>query len=53
MASDSNGLIRFTNCLLPQEDGSLVKQDLWIDEKRGVVLDPLVSFARVLNLAWS
>ncbi|KII95644.1 carbohydrate esterase family 9 protein [Plicaturopsis crispa FD-325 SS-3] len=34
-----NGLICFTNCLLPQEDGSLIEKDLWIDERRGVVLD--------------
>lgn len=44
MAADPNGLVRFTNCLLPQEDGSLVNQDLWIDEKRGVILDPLRTF---------
>ncbi|KAF9243169.1 carbohydrate esterase family 9 protein [Melanogaster broomeanus] len=31
----SNGLVCFTNCLLPQEDGSLVEKDLWIDERRG------------------
>ena len=42
MAAESNGLIRFTNCLLPREDWTLVNQDLWIDEKRGVILDPLV-----------
>ena len=34
-----NGLICFTNCLLPQEDGALVQKDLWIDERRGVILD--------------
>ncbi|PSR77942.1 hypothetical protein PHLCEN_2v7642 [Hermanssonia centrifuga] len=34
-----NGLVCFTNCLLPSEDGSLVEQDLWIDERRGVILD--------------
>ncbi|OCH93479.1 Metallo-dependent hydrolase [Obba rivulosa] len=34
-----NGLICFTNCLLPREDGSLIQQDLWIDERRGVILD--------------
>ena len=38
-----NGLICFTNCLIPLEDGSLVKKDLWIDERRGVVLDSQVS----------
>lgn len=37
-----NGLICFTNCLLPLEDGSLVEKDLWIDERRGVVLDSQV-----------
>lgn len=42
MAS-SNGLICFTNCLLPLEDGSLVERDLWIDERRGVILDAQVS----------
>lgn len=33
----SNGLICFTNCLLPQEDGTFVEKDLWIDETRGVI----------------
>ena len=37
-----NGLICFTNCLLPMQDGSLVEQDLWIDERRGVLLDSQV-----------
>ena len=37
-----NGLICFTNCLLPMQDGSLVEKDLWIDERRGVVLDSQV-----------
>ena len=41
--SSPNGLICFTNCLLPTEDGSLVEQDLWIDERRGVILDAQVS----------
>ena len=41
--SSSNGLICFTNCLLPLEDGSLVERDLWIDERRGVILDAQVS----------
>ncbi|EGN91868.1 carbohydrate esterase family 9 protein [Serpula lacrymans var. lacrymans S7.3] len=45
MASESpNGLICFTNCLLPQEDGSLVQKDLWIDERRGVILDAQRTF---------
>lgn len=38
----SNGLLCFTNCLLPQEDGSLVEKDLWIDANRGVILDAQV-----------
>ncbi|KAI0263857.1 Metallo-dependent hydrolase [Gloeopeniophorella convolvens] len=52
-----NGLICFTNCLLPLEDGSLVEKDLWIDERRGVVLDAQKTFflrkqrpARVINM---
>lgn len=40
--SSNNGLICFTNCLLPQEDGSLLAKDLWIDEQRGVILDAQV-----------
>ena len=39
-----NGLICFTNCLLPQEDGSLVQKDLWVDEARGIILDAQVWF---------
>ncbi|KZT18303.1 carbohydrate esterase family 9 protein [Neolentinus lepideus HHB14362 ss-1] len=39
-----NGLICFTNCLLPSEDGSLVEKDLWIDERRGVILDSQRTF---------
>ncbi|KAL1672244.1 Metallo-dependent hydrolase [Schizophyllum commune] len=42
--SSSNGLICFTNCLLPLEDGSLVERDLWIDERRGVILDAQKTF---------
>ena len=38
-----NGLICFTNCLLPQEDGSVIEKDLWIDGRRGVILDSHVS----------
>ena len=48
--SSPNGLICFTNCLLPTEDGSLVEQDLWIDERRGVVLDAQVSVMFVVIL---
>lgn len=40
--TSNNGLICFTNCLLPQEDGSLVAKDLWIDEQRGFILDAQV-----------
>ncbi|KAJ7209755.1 carbohydrate esterase family 9 protein [Mycena pura] len=40
----TNGLVCFTNCLLPQEDGGLVEKDLWIDESRGVILDAQVTF---------
>jgi len=39
-----NGLICFTNCLLPLEDGSLVERDLWVDERRGVILDAQRTF---------
>ena len=39
----SNGLVCFTNCLLPLEDGSLVEKDLWIDERQGTILDAQVS----------
>ncbi|KAH7883226.1 carbohydrate esterase family 9 protein [Phlebopus sp. FC_14] len=45
MAS-ANGLVCFTNCLLPQEDGSLVEMDLWMDERRGVILDAQVRLDR-------
>ncbi|KZV66441.1 carbohydrate esterase family 9 protein [Peniophora sp. CONT] len=52
-----NGLLCFTNCLLPLEDGRLVEKDLWIDEKRGVVLDAQKTFfdqgqrpARVIDM---
>lgn len=37
-----NDFVCFTNCLLPQEDGSLVEKDLWVDERRGVILDAQV-----------
>lgn len=40
--SSSNGLLCFTNCLLLREDGNLVEKDLWIDERRGVILDAQV-----------
>lgn len=41
-APTSNDLICFTNCFLPQEDGNLIEKDLWIDERRGVILDAQV-----------
>ncbi|KAK7036426.1 N-acetyl-glucosamine-6-phosphate deacetylase [Paramarasmius palmivorus] len=42
--SSQNGLVCFTNCLLPQEDGTLIEKDLWIDERRGVILDAQKTF---------
>ncbi|KAG6857184.1 hypothetical protein H0H87_008249 [Tephrocybe sp. NHM501043] len=39
-----NGLVCFTNCLVPQEDGSLVEQDVWFDERRGTILDAQKTF---------
>ncbi|KAJ3857613.1 carbohydrate esterase family 9 protein [Lentinula lateritia] len=42
--SSQNGLVCFTNCFLPQEDGSLIEKDLWIDERRGVILDAQKTF---------
>ncbi|KAJ7169061.1 carbohydrate esterase family 9 protein [Mycena crocata] len=42
--STGNGLVCFTNCLLPQEDGGLLEKDLWIDERRGVILDSQLTF---------
>lgn len=35
-------LICFTNCYLPQEDGSLVLRDLWVDSVQGCILDAQV-----------
>ena len=49
--SSPNGLVCFTNCLLPQEDGKLVEKDLWIDEQRGVILDPQVCLVYALSLS--
>jgi hypothetical protein len=40
--TSTNGLVCFTNCFLALEDGSLVEKDLWIDERRGVILDSQV-----------
>ena len=31
------------------EDGSLVEQDLWVDERRGVILDAQVCVIRRLQ----
>ncbi|KAJ4483511.1 carbohydrate esterase family 9 protein [Lentinula aciculospora] len=42
--SSQNGLVCFTNCFLPQEDGSLIEKDLWIDERRGIILDAQKTF---------
>ena len=49
--SSPNGLVCLTNCLLPQEDGKLVEKDLWIDERRGVILDAQVRLASALSEA--
>lgn len=48
--SSLNGLVCFTNCLLPQEDGKLVEKDLWIDGERGVILDAQVCLLYALPL---
>ncbi|KAK7465438.1 N-acetyl-glucosamine-6-phosphate deacetylase [Stygiomarasmius scandens] len=42
--SAPNSLVCFTNCLLPQEDGSLIEKDLWFDERRGVIVDAQKTF---------
>ncbi|PFH52140.1 carbohydrate esterase family 9 protein [Amanita thiersii Skay4041] len=39
-----NSLVCFTNCLLPQEDGNLIEKDLWIDQRRGIILDAQTTF---------
>ncbi|CAK5270180.1 unnamed protein product [Mycena citricolor] len=39
-----NGLVCFTNCLLPQEDGGLIEKDLWIDQDKGIILDAQRTF---------
>lgn len=46
---DGNGLVCFTNCFLPQEDGSMIEKDLWIDGRRGVILDAHVSERMLLS----
>jgi len=50
--SSPNGLICFTNCLLPLEDGGLVEKDLWIDERRGVILDAQVRIVGYCRGCW-
>ena len=42
VSASFNGLICFTNCLLAQEDGSLVEKDLWVDETQGLIIDAQV-----------
>ncbi|KAF9519366.1 carbohydrate esterase family 9 protein [Hydnum rufescens UP504] len=37
-------LLCFTNCFLPQEDGSLVRRDLWVDSAHGCILDAQKTF---------
>ena len=37
-----DGLVRFTNCLVPTETGTLVAKDVWVDQGSGVVLDAQV-----------
>ncbi|KAJ3724388.1 Metallo-dependent hydrolase [Lentinula raphanica] len=44
LMTSHNGLVCFTNCFLPQEDGSLIEKDLWIDERRGAILDAQRTF---------
>ncbi|KAF8622659.1 hypothetical protein AX15_006770 [Amanita polypyramis BW_CC] len=39
-----NDLVCFTNCLLSQEDGNLTEKDLWVNERRGVIVDPQKTF---------
>lgn len=50
---DGNGLVCFTNCLLPQEDGSMIEKDLWIDGRRGAILDAHVSEKMLLSCLWN
>ncbi|KAH8828360.1 Metallo-dependent hydrolase [Flagelloscypha sp. PMI_526] len=40
----TNDLVRFTNCLLAREDGSLVRQDLWFDQAKGIIVDAQATF---------
>lgn len=41
-------LVCFTNCFLPQDDGELVRRDLWIDAKAGTILDAQVRLLLLL-----
>lgn len=47
--SSPNGLVCFTNCLLPQEDGSLIKKDLWVDQTCGLILDAQASRRKMIQ----
>ena len=42
MNRSPNGLVGFTNCLLVQEDGTLLHCDLWVDEDSGLIVDAKV-----------
>jgi N-acetylglucosamine-6-phosphate deacetylase len=42
--TSQNAILCFTNCLLPQEDGTLLESDLWIDETSGTILDAQKTF---------
>ena len=52
VSASSNGLICFTNCLLAQEDGSLVEKDLWVDETQGLILDAQVRHFILSRFYW-
>ena len=47
--TSDNGLVCFTNCLLVQEDSTLAKKDLWIDERDGKIVSAQVRSA-ILSL---
>lgn len=49
MKDSANGLVCFTNCSLVQEDGSLLQSDLWIDNRRGVIVDAQVRLSLFLG----
>ncbi|KAG6828255.1 hypothetical protein H0H92_008643 [Tricholoma furcatifolium] len=48
-----NGLVCFTHCLVPQEDGSLVEQDVWFDERRGTIVDAQASIPAILMIIFA